>query len=208
MTSKSASPKFFYVSATLLLLLFLFPVHSFAIGVPNITFGVDDAQNPKQISTALQVLFLLTVLSVTPAILLMMTCFTRIIIVLGFVRQAMGTTNMPPTQVLLGLALFLSFFIMAPTFNRINDEALQPYLKETISQEAAFNKALTPMRDFMFSQVKEDELALLTDITMKTAPGKKEDVPTMTLSLRLSSPSSSDHLKWGFSSTFHFSSST
>jgi len=153
----------------------------FAIGVPTVSFGVEDANTPQQVSTALQVLFLLTVLSVAPAILLMTTCFTRIVIVLGFVRQAMGTQNMPPSQIILGLALFLSFYVMSPTLNRINDEALQPYLQEQISQQDALNKALIPMREFMFSQVQENELALLTDITMENEPVDENSVPTMTL---------------------------
>ena len=152
-----------------------------AIGLPTITFGVEDANTPGQVSTALQVLFVLTILSVAPAILLMTTCFTRIVIVLGFVRQAMGTQNMPPTQVILGLSLFLSFFIMSPTFNKINEEALQPYLNEQIDQATALEKAVAPMRDFMFSQVREDELTLLTEITMDSEPVDKVDVPTMTL---------------------------
>jgi flagellar biosynthetic protein FliP len=152
-----------------------------AVGLPTITFGVEDANTPDQVSNALQVLFLLTILSVAPAILLMTTCFTRIVIVLGFVRQAMGTQNMPPTQVILGLSLFLSFFIMSPTFNRINEEALQPYLSEQLDQPAALEKAIIPMRDFMFSQVREAELTLLTEITMDSEPTDREDVPTMTL---------------------------
>ncbi len=169
--------------AALFLAFFLFyPLGSAqAIGLPTITFGVQDANTPGQVSTALQVLFVLTILSVAPAILLMTTCFTRIVIVLGFVRQAMGTQNMPPTQVILGLALFLSFFIMSPTINRINDEALQPYLQEQLDQPAALEKALIPMRDFMFSQVKEDELTLLTEITLDSEPADQKDVPTMTL---------------------------
>jgi len=162
--------------------LLLLPVdQAKAVGLPTITFGVQDANTPGQVSSALQVLFVLTILSVAPAILLMTTCFTRIVIVLGFVRQAMGTQNMPPTQVILGLALFLSFFIMSPTINRINDEALQPYLQEQLDQPAALEKALVPMRDFMFSQVREDELTLLTQVTMDSAPVDKNDVPTMTL---------------------------
>lgn len=161
--------------------LFLFPDTAGAVGLPTITFGVQDADNPQQISNALQVLLVLTVFSVAPAILLMTTCFTRIVIVLGFVRQALGTQNMPPTQVILGLSLFLSFFIMSPTLNRMNQEALQPYMNEQISQPVALAKALLPLRDFMFSQVREDELILLTEITMKSEPSAKEDIPTMTL---------------------------
>ena len=136
--------------------------NAYALGLPTITFGVDDANTPQQVSTALQVLFVLTIISVAPAILLMTTCFTRIVIVLGFVRQAMGTQNMPPTQVILGLSLFLSFFVMSPTLNKINEEALQPYMNEQIDQAVALQKAVAPMRDFMFSQVREDELTLLT----------------------------------------------
>lgn len=152
-----------------------------SIGLPTITFGVEDADNPQQVSTALQLLFVLTILSVAPAILLMTTCFTRIAIVLGFVRQAMGTQNMPPTQVILGLSLFLSFFIMSPTFNQINQEALQPYLSEELSQTEALEKAIAPMREFMFSQVREEELTLLTEISMKSEPEDQDDIPTLTL---------------------------
>ncbi len=152
-----------------------------ALGLPTITFGVEDANTPQQVSTALQVLFVLTIISVAPAILLMTTCFTRIVIVLGFVRQAMGTQNMPPTQVILGLSLFLSFFVMSPTLNTINEQALQPYMNEQIDQATALEKAVAPMRDFMFSQVREDELTLLTEITMKDEPTDIQDVPTMTL---------------------------
>lgn len=152
-----------------------------AVGLPTITLGVEEADNPQQVTTALQVLFVLTILSVAPAILLMTTCFTRIVIVLGFVRQAMGTQNMPPTQVILGLSLFLSFFVMSPTFNTINEEALQPYINEQIDQATALQNAVTPMRDFMFSQVRESELALLTEITLEEEPESQEEIPTMTL---------------------------
>jgi flagellar biosynthetic protein FliP len=157
------------------------PILANSVGLPTITFGVEDAESPQQVSNALQILFVLTILSVAPAILLMMTCFTRIVIVLGFVRQAMGTQNMPPTQVILGLSLFLSFFVMSPTLNTINDEALQPYINEQIDQSKALENAIKPMRSFMFSQVRESELALLTDITMGEEPQTPEDVPTMTL---------------------------
>ena len=152
-----------------------------AITVPTVTFGVEDAQSPKQISTAIQVLMLITVLSLAPSILLMTTCFTRIIIVLGFIRQAMGTQNMPPTQVLLGLALFLTFFIMSPTLSKINEQALQPYLADQISQDVALQRGITPLREFMLGQVREEELTLLAEITMKEEPVVAEDIPTTTL---------------------------
>ncbi|PHR29438.1 MAG: flagellar biosynthetic protein FliP [Desulfotalea sp.] len=173
-----------FVPSLCLGFLFIFlviPSVASAIGLPTITFGIEDAKTPQQVSSALQVLFLLTILSVAPAILLMTTCFTRIVIVLGFVRQAMGTQNMPPTQVILGLSLFLSFFVMSPTLNTINEEAIQPYMNEQIDQSQALENAVKPMRDFMFSQVRESELALLTDITLEEDPQNREDVPTMTL---------------------------
>ncbi|WP_163339256.1 flagellar type III secretion system pore protein FliP [Desulfopila sp. IMCC35008] len=161
--------------------IFLIPDNVFAVGLPTITFGVEDAESPQQVSTALQVLFVLTILSVTPAIVLMTTCFTRIVIVLGFLRQAMGTQNMPPTQIILGLSLFLSFFIMSPTLNRMNETAFQPYINEEINQAEAFERAIIPMREFMFSQVNEESLALLADLTLDSEPYDQEDIPTMTL---------------------------
>ncbi len=176
----SALPSVLFLSV--LFSLFFIPAQQAgAIGLPTITFGVEDANTPGQVSNALQVLFVLTILSVAPAILLMTTCFTRIVIVLGFVRQAMGTQNMPPTQVILGLSLFLSFFVMSPTINRINEEALQPYLNEQLDQPAALEKAVAPMRDFMFSQVREAELSLLAEITLDGEPLEPKDIPTMTL---------------------------
>jgi len=159
----------------------LMPSTGLAIGLPTISFGVEDANTPEQMSTAIQVLFVLTILSIAPAILLMTTCFTRIVIVLGFIRQAMGTQNMPPTQIIIGLSLFLSFFIMSPTLNAVNNQALQPYMREEINQEQALTMALAPMRTFMFSQVKEEELTLFAGITLDSKPFDQNDIPTMTL---------------------------
>jgi len=168
---------FFYVN----LLFFVIPQFSHGIGLPTLTVGVEDAATPDQVSTALQVLFLLTILSLAPAILLMTTCFTRIVIVLGFVRQAMGTQNMPPTQVVIALSLFLTFFVMSPTINVINETALQPYLNEEIDQQLAIERTILPMREFMFTHVMEKELGMLSDITLADDPASKDDIPTMTL---------------------------
>lgn len=154
---------------------------AYCVGLPTVTFGLEDANSPQKVSTALQVLFVLTILSVAPAIILMTTSFTRIVIVLGFVRQALGTQNMPPTQIILGLSLFLSFFIMSPTLQEMNTTALKPYMDNKISQKEALDKALIPMRKFMFSQVKESELGLLMDITLDKEPINQDEVPTMTL---------------------------
>lgn len=171
----------FIFAFTILITIALGCATAHAVGVPTITLGTADANTPEQISTGLQVLFLLTILTIAPSILLMTTCFTRIVIVLGFVRMAMGTQNMPPTQVIIGLSLFLTFFIMSPTLVTINDEALQPYLSEEINQQDALAKAVAPMRTFMFSQVKESELTMLADITMSDEPFDQDDIPTMTL---------------------------
>lgn len=159
----------------------LLPGLAEAVNLPTVSLGVKDAATPEEVSTALQVLFILTILSIAPAILLMTTAFTRIVIVLGFVRQAMGTQNMPPNQIIIGLALFLTFFVMAPVFNTINTTALQPYLDKKITQQAALDKAVTAMRGFMFSQVKEEELQLLIDITKKEQPANKQDISTTIL---------------------------
>ncbi|MBV5318865.1 MAG: flagellar type III secretion system pore protein FliP [Desulfobulbaceae bacterium] len=163
------------------LLLWFIPELAAAVNLPTLSLGIKEANTPAEVSTALQVLFTLTILSVAPAILLMTTAFTRIIIVLSFVRQAMGTQNTPPNQVLLGLALFLTFFIMAPTINTINSEALQPYMQEKITQQQALERSLGVMRDFMFSQVQESELQLFIDITKVEQPADKKEVSSMIL---------------------------
>jgi flagellar biosynthetic protein FliP len=163
------------------LLLILLPVGAMAAGLPTITLGIGEATEPGEVSTALQIIVLLTILSVAPAILLMTTGFTRIVIVLSFVRQAMGTQSAPSNQIVIGLALFLTFFIMAPIYQDINDNALQPYLDKQINQEQALTAALTPMRQFMFSQVGEKDLQLLVDISKLPQPEDQDDISLLTL---------------------------
>jgi flagellar biosynthesis protein FliP len=162
-------------------LLLLAPELAEAVNLPTLSLGIKEAATPAEVSTVLQVLFVMTVLTVAPAILLMTTAFTRIVIVLGFVRQAMGTQNTPPNQVLLGLSLFLTFFVMAPTFNTINAQALQPYMQEKISQQQALERAIETMRNFMFSQVQESELQLLIDITKEEQPADKKAISSSIL---------------------------
>jgi flagellar biosynthetic protein FliP len=135
-----------------------------------------------QVSAILQILVLLTVLSMAPAILLMTTSFIRIVVVLSFLRQAMGTQQMPPNQIIIGLAMFLTFFIMAPVFTQINENALQPYLQEQIDGRQAVETAISPMRQFMFGQVREADLELMTRISkVENAPETRDDIPTLTL---------------------------
>lgn len=149
--------------------------------LPTIKIGVEASNNPQEISTSLQILFMMTILSLAPAILVMMTSFTRIIIVLSFLRHALATQTMPPNQVLIGLALFLTFFIMMPTWNQINQDALQPYLAGKLQQEAALEKAAQPIRTFMFKQTREKDLALFVNLAKMPRPKTYRDIPTLTL---------------------------
>ncbi len=164
-----------------LMLLALLPVAAFGQGLPTITLGIGEATDPGEVSTALQILIVLTIISVAPAILLMTTGFTRIVIVLSFVRQAMGTQQAPSNQIVIGLALFLTFFVMAPVFNQINDNALQPYLDNQINQDQALDEAVKPMRAFMFSQVSEKDLQFLVDISKSPQPENQDDISLLTL---------------------------
>jgi flagellar biosynthetic protein FliP len=148
---------------------------------PDIQIDMEGVQKPDQISVALKILFVLTVLSVAPAILLMTTSFIRVAIVLSFVRQAMGTQSMPPNQVIIGLALFLTFFIMSPVFSQVNQQAIQPYLQEDIGGKEAVHQAVQPMRTFMFKQVREKDLKLLMEISDKERPETRQDISTLTL---------------------------
>ena len=137
---------------------------------------------PQQISTSLSIVLLVTVLSLAPAILVMTTSFTRIIVVLGFLRQAMATQQSPPNQVLIGLALFLTFFIMAPTYQEVNQKAIQPYIRgEITSQQEVMTAALQPIRAFMFKQVNPRDLALFIEIAKLPRPNTPDDVPTLVL---------------------------
>lgn len=148
---------------------------------PRFSFGVDAADTPDQVAVSLQILFLLTVLSLAPSILVMMTSFTRIVVVLSFVRNALATNQMPPNQVLIGLALFLTFFVMAPTWRTINDTALQPYLAQEIGQDEALKLASAPLREFMFKHTRERDLALFIEMSGSERPEDRNDVRTEVL---------------------------
>lgn len=132
-------------------------------------------------STTIQILILMTVLTLAPAILIMMTSFTRLIIVFSFLRQALGTQQVPPNQILIGLALFMTLFIMSPVLNQINDTALKPYLANEIKQDDAFNKGIQPLRSFMLKQVREKDLALFIELSKSPRPKTPADVPTQAL---------------------------
>ena len=137
--------------------------------------------SPEDVAVNLQILALLTVLSLAPAILLMMTAFTRILIVLSFTRQALGTPMMPPNQVVLGLAMFLTFFVMSPTLSDINRDALQPYLDQRITQTQALDRAQQPIRRFMFRQTRQKDIALFIHMAKVQRPKGPDDIPTIAL---------------------------
>lgn len=130
---------------------------------------------------SLRILLLLTVLSLAPAILVMVTSFTRIIIVLSLIRTALATRQMPPNQVLIGLAIFITIFIMAPVWQQVNTDAIQPYIEEEINTETMYQRGITPIREFMFRQTRENDLALFVDMADIDRPNNRDGVPTYIL---------------------------
>jgi len=149
--------------------------------LPKLSLQFDKAGEPSDIAVTLQLVALFTVMSLAPSILIMMTSFTRIIVVLGFLKQAIGTQNAPPNQMLMGLAMFLTFFVMAPTFTKMNDEGLQPYLKKEIHYQIAIEKGMKPLRDFMMRQVNEKDLALMVRMSKSPSPRTPDDIGYLTL---------------------------
>lgn len=142
----------------------------------GVNISVGTSNEPQDVAVTIQLLLLLTVLSIAPAILVLMTSFTRIIVVLSFVRHAMATQQMPPNQVLIGLALFLTFFVMAPTIGEVNDNALQPFLAGDIDQQTALDEASLPVKHFMAKHIREKDLGLFLKYAGEERPEKIEDL--------------------------------
>ncbi len=157
--------------------------HAFGadVVIPSLHLGIEKGGDPGDVSLLLQVVFLLTILALAPAILILMTSFTRLVVVFSFLRHALGTQQTPSNQIIAGLALFLTFFIMMPVWQKINQQALQPYLAEEISQEAALTAAINPIRQFMFKQTREKDLSLFINMARIAKPKNTEDVPTTIL---------------------------
>jgi flagellar biosynthetic protein FliP len=145
--------------------------------LPKLTLSVADTNKPGDVTTALQVLFLVTILALAPSILIMMTSFVRIIIVLSFLRRAIGTQTMPPDQIMVGLALFLTLFIMMPVFTEMNEKAIQPYINQQIQFKEALKLAGNPVRNFMLRQVNEKDVALFVRISKMPPPRNVDDLP-------------------------------
>lgn len=149
--------------------------------LPGIDPSFFNSTDPTNVSTTVQLILLLTVLSIAPSILILMTSFTRIIIVLSFVRTSLATQQMPPTQVLISLALFMTFFIMGPTFSEINDQAVSPFLDGQITEQQAFDRASVPMKEFMSKHTRQKDLMLFLSYADMDRPEKIEDIPLTAL---------------------------
>ena len=151
------------------------------VPLPRINIGISPATKPQDVALSLQILLILTILTLAPTLLVLLTSFTRIVVVLSFVRTAMGTQQVPPTQVLVGLALLLTFFVMRPVIVDINKNALQPYLANKISQKVALDRAAAPLRTFMFKQTREKDIGLFYSLSKEPRPAKQSEVPTYLL---------------------------
>jgi flagellar biosynthesis protein FliP len=163
-------------AALAFLAVLLAPAAALALQIPALELRVGEAGSPAEMSTLVKIVGLLTVLSLAPAILVTMTAFTRIAVVLSFVRHALGVQGMPPNQVMISLALFLTLFVMAPVGRRIHEEALRPYLDGRIGDAAALDAAVAPVRSFMLAQTREKDLALFYEMAKSPRPARPDDV--------------------------------
>ncbi|BCG48965.1 Flagellar biosynthesis protein FliP [Citrifermentans bremense] len=151
------------------------------LALPTVSVGMGKVSKPADVSVVLQIFFLMTVISLAPSLLMMTTSFTRIVVVLSFLRSALGTQQAPSNQIVIGLSLFLTFFIMAPVWEQVNSQALQPYRAQQITQEEALKRGIAPVRKFMLSQVREKDLALFINLSKLPRPRSADEIPTLTL---------------------------
>ena len=151
------------------------------LSIPTVSVGLGKASKPGDVATVIQIFFLITILSLAPALLIMTTSFTRIVVVLSFLRGAIGTPQAPSNQIVIGLALFITFYIMSPVWQQINSQAFQPYKAQSISQEEAFTRGVAPVRKFMLTQTREKDLALFLSLSKLPRPKNADDIPTLTV---------------------------
>jgi flagellar biosynthetic protein FliP len=144
--------------------------------VPKVTFGLEQSSNPEDFVLSMKLVLFFTVLTLAPSIVIMMTCFTRIIIVFHFLRTAMATQTVPSNQILIGIALFVTFFVMKPVITEINTNAIQPYVRQEINQEEAFKNITKPLKTFMLKQTREKDLGLFIDLRGEGLPSNKEEL--------------------------------
>ncbi len=168
--------KFLILFSTVLILLMAVSALAAPLPLPNVSLNIGGNADQGKAATVIQLLLILTILSLAPAILLMLTSFTRILIVLSLLRHALGTQQMPSNQIVIGLALFLTFFIMTPVWQQVNEEALNPYYEDRISGEEAFRLATAPIKNFMLRQTREKDLALFVKISKEKKPEKPSDI--------------------------------
>jgi flagellar biosynthesis protein FliP len=171
----------FFRMTILLPALLLAPARAEAIPRIDLSIGGEETGSPSQTTGALKILAALTVLSLAPAILMLLTSFTRIVIVLNFVRMALGVQGMPPNQILLGLALMLTFFVMSPVGLQIHEQAIKPYTAGTLSEQAALDAGLAPLRQFMLKQTRVKDLKLFLEISRAPEPKDPSEVPMTAL---------------------------
>jgi len=151
------------------------------LSAPGVTLTVDPGGDQQKVSSGVELLVLLTVLSLAPSILVLCTSFTRIIIVLSLLRSAIGSATVPPNQILVGLSLIMTFFIMSPVYAEITDQAYKPFKNGQIDQSTAFQRAADPLREFMFKQTREKDLALFISMSNNEKPNSLDDIPTTVL---------------------------
>lgn len=151
------------------------------VPIPSLNIGVGTATKPGDVAVTIQIFLMLTILSLAPGLLIMTTSFTRIVVVLSFLRTAMGTQQAPSNQIILALAMFLTFFIMNPVWQQINKEAYQPWKAQQISQELAMERAVKPVRKFMLSQTREKDLGVFVSLSKLPRPKNADDIPTLTI---------------------------
>jgi len=169
-----------------LVIVLLILIPSFAQGqeripIPRIGITLDEAEGPRDVALSLEILFLLTVLTLAPAIIISVTSFTRIAIVFSFIRRALSTQQEPPNQVMMGLALFLTIFIMAPTIAQVNNIAIRPYFSNEINAVEMYQRGIVPIREFMFRQTREKDIALFLRLGDLPRPANQAEVPTWVL---------------------------
>jgi flagellar biosynthetic protein FliP len=166
----------------LLVVLIILPIFIQAQSpLPKVTLGLEETENPQDFVLSIKIVLLLTILALAPSILIMMTSFTRLIIVFHFLRTALATQTVPSNQILVGLTLFITFFIMKPVINEINDDAIQPYLNQEITQKEALNNSKKPVKKFMLGQTRESDLSLFVDLNNQDRPSSPRDITLTTL---------------------------
>lgn len=181
MTTRHLTKRTLILTLTALLLVAGAVASAEPLPIPSLNIGVGTATKPNDVAVTVQIFLLLTIMSLAPGLLIMTTSFTRISVVLSFLRTAMGTQAAPSNQVILSLSMFLTFFIMTPVWQQINKDAYQPWKAQQISQEQAMERAVKPVRTFMLSQTREKDLALFVGLSKLQRPKNAADIPTLTI---------------------------